>query len=134
MARSRGTTFAVALLAIIAVALAAMVAWRSSKARAERAVTEKIEAALRRGDAVAAKLLDPKRAEAREHEEARAFAERHGGSGLKQIVGTEHYNALSPECRGFIDAYVEATDKPDVSAADRQRAEEAESRFGASCT
>ena len=134
MARSRVTTFAVALLAIIAVALAAMVAWRSSKARAERAVTEKIEAALRRDDAVPAKLLDPKRAEAREHVEAREFAERHGDSGLKQIVGTEHYNALSPECRGFIDAYVEATDKPDVSAADRQRAEEAESRFGASCT
>ena len=99
MARSRVTTFAVALLAILAVALAAVVAWRSSKHRAELAVTEKIEAAAQRGDAVAARPLDPKAAEAREHEEARAFAERH-----------------------------------DVSAADRQRAEEAESRFGASCT
>ena len=134
MARSRGTTFAVALLAILAVALAAVVAWRSSKHRAELAVTEKIEAAAQRGGAVPARPLDPKAVEAREHEEARAFAERHGGSGLKQLVGTEHYNALSPECRGFIDAYVEATDKPDVSAADRQRAEEAESSFGASCT
>ncbi len=134
MARSRGTTFAVAVLAILAVALAAMVAWRSSKHRAERAVTEKIEAAAQRGDTVPARPLDPKAAEARKLEEGRAFADRHEGSGLKQIVGTEHYNALSPECRGFIDAYIEATDKPDVSAADRQRAEEAESRFGASCT
>jgi len=134
MARSRGTTFAVAVLAIVAVALAAVVAWRSSNHRAELAVTEKIEAAAQRGDAVPATPLEPKAGEAREHEEARAFAERHGGSGLKQMVGTEHYDALSPECRGFIDAYIEATDKPDVSATDRQRAEDAESRFGASCT
>lgn len=133
MSRKRGTTFAVAVFAILAVALAAMVAWRSYMSRAHLVVTEKVEAAVQRGDAVPPRPPTPKAAEARERAESREFAERTGGAGLKELVGTEHYNALSAECRAIIDEYVAATDKPEISADDRRRAADAEARFGASC-
>jgi hypothetical protein len=130
--KQRGVSLFVVLLVIVAVAGAVLLGLPWYNQRRDLARTEKVEADAMRGVAPSTSPNESKdAAAARERAEKAEFAETH--KGWEGLVDTEHYRALSPQCREMIDTYVSLMSNPEDSAAFRASVTEAHSRFNANC-
>ena len=121
------------LFLLLIVALVLLVAASLALPRLKAAQNEKYEKDFVRG---AAPKADPARAAANERAQAAEFAATHGDD-FKAMRDTPYYLALSPRCRGLVDAHVDLLDKPADAATDnasvRASAAEIERSFEAEC-